>query len=843
MLLLKLAYRNLKGNLSFAIFFILNLSVGLTGYTLLDSFKGSLKGSIENRSKEMATGDLRISGRRIFSESELERAEKILSPVVAKRTHLTYMYSMASHGKNSRLVEIKATEPNYPLYGSMEVEGTKLSRLHEGAFAVIFPELQQQLDIALGDSISVGSATYEVIGTVTKDAGATWTGAAVAPRVYISKSQLSRADLIQKGSSVWNSYIFTLKDDLFLDETIESLKNELTEPGINISSHLEAGQQSGRLIGYLNDYLGLVSLAAFFLAGIGAAFLYRTYLSGKLSQAATLMSLGLRPQNAFWVAIVEILLVSSASALVSAVFSLMILPVLPALVADFLPLEVFPSLSLQPVLSTFLLATFGTLSVCFPLIKASMRVKPNILFQESRLASFTLSRSDFLWFAPGLIFFWIIASWQANSWVVGSLFFGMFIGGGILIYLAGLILLKGIEAKARNMAYPLKSTFLYMSRQKFATLTCFLALALGAMLTSLIPSLRESIYSELESPDGQKIPSLFMFDIQDDQVNSLERTLQENKTSTSLISPMVRARLTKVNGKKFEKIEKDGSYETREEERSRRFSNRGYNLTYREKLDSSETIVDGTFYTGSWSETSGKLPEISIEKRFADRLDFKLGDVLEFDVLGVPIEGKITSVRKIKWTTFQPNFFIQFQPGVLEDAPKTFVGAVNKIETIEEKNALQAAIVKTHPNVSIIDVSRIVDRLVEIIDKMSLALSMMAILCLFAGFIVLYSICRQQIKNRIWDISMMKILGSEFSTIRKIVTLEFVSIGIAAGVFGTLFSILASYILSTFVFEGVYRFSIEVPLLIILAIGLITMFVSSRTASVILKERAVSFLR
>lgn len=844
MLLLKIALRNLRGNYSFSLFFILNLSIGLIGYTLLDAFKESLSDSIESRSKEMATSDIQITGRRIFTDQEVNTANKALEPYISDKTHVTAMFSMASHSEKSRLVELKAIEENFPLYGKMTLEqDVGVDKVHTGQYALLYPELLLQLGVSIGDPVRVGATSYEVIGTIKEDAGVSRAGAAAAPRIYISKNYLENADLIQKGSSVWNSYLYKLKDDSLSETALTEVKSALKEPSIKISGHLEAGQQSGRLIGYLNDYLGLVSLAAFFLAAIGAAFLYRSYLSTKLATTATLISLGVTPVQAFFVAIIEILLISITSASIATVFSATLLPILPKLVGDFIPTAISVSIGLGSVLASFMLATVGSLAVCLPLINSSSKIKPAILFQEARHETIPITKKDLVWYIPGLVVFWLVAVWQSNSMAVGSIFFSMFVGGGVCLYFIGMLLLSLIGKIAPRFSFPVKSALIYMNRRKFASITCFLALSLGSMLITLIPSLRESIYSEIQNPDGKTVPSLFLFDIQEDQVESLASTLKDNGAESSLLSPMVRARLKKVNDEIFTKKEKSGDFESREEERSRAFSNRGYNLTYRDKLDSSETIVDGTFYSGAWSEESGKTPEISIEQRFADRLDLKLGDQLEFEVLGVAVVGQITSVRKIRWTTFQPNFFIQFQPGVLDGAPKTFVGAVNKIDDEKKKAALNASIVEKHPNISIIDVSRLVDRITEIIDRMSWALTFMAILCLFAGFIVLFSICRQQIKSRIWDISMLKVLGASFPTVQKSIVTEFLLIGLSASILGTGFSALLNFVLSTFVFEGVFSYSFLIPLFIIALVTSISVVVAKYTCAAILKSRAVKFLK
>lgn len=844
MLLFNIALKNLRGNLSFTLFFILNLSIGLAGYTLLDGFKTSFQESIESSSKEMATADINVSGRRVISNDKKQELYTALDPFSADKTHVTVMYSMASYNGKSRLVEIKAVEKNYPMYGTMTLKGQlKPETIHTGANTYLYPELIDQLGINIGDSVKLGAKSFKVIGTIDQDAGVAWAGAAVAPRVYIDRSQIDQTALIKKGSSVWTNFLFKLKDDSMSKEAIKVAESIMTDKGINVRGHLDSGERSGRLIKYLNDYLGLVTLAAFFLAAIGAAFLFRSYMNSKLGNTATLISLGLSPLSAFWVSIVEIIILSLCAAIFSSLLSAGLLPILPKILNEFFPISISLSIGMKSVIASFALALFGSLAVCIPIIFATRSIKPAILFQEARHYSLKMKLSDRLLYIPGLIIFLGISIWQANSIIVGSLFFSLFIFGAILLYVLASALLSFLEKLSERSSFSSKHAILYMSRQKFASIACFLAIALGTLLTSLIPSLRESINNEVMGGYGDEKPSLFMFDIQDEQASGLQEKFQSLKVENGLISPMVRADLVTINGEKFEKKEKEEGFETREEERSRRFSNRTMNLTYRDTLDSSETITDGSYWEKPWNEDSGELPQISVETRFADRLEIKLNDVLEFDILGVSVKGVVTSIRKIKWTSFQPNFFIQFQPGVLTYAPKTFLATIKGDISAVDKSKIQTEIVSSFPNISIIDVTRLITRIADIVTKMSWALSFMAILCLLAGFIVLYSICRQQINSRFWDITMFKVLGTDFKVIQNIFVKEFFFISLSASTLGSIVSMAVSFVLSKYIFDGVYVLNLLIPIFIVLCVTGVSTAVAYQASRSVLKIRSNEFLR
>mgnify|MGYP006982487196 FL=1 len=194
-------------------------------------------------------------------------------------------------------------------------------------------------------------------------------------------------------------------------------------------------------------------------------------------------------------------------------------------------------------------------------------------------------------------------------------------------------------------------------------------------MINLIPQIYQGLQEEVSRPDDFRIPSLFLFDIQPEQMEPLRKTLVAEKVNLNYLSPMVRARLEKVNGESFE-TNIDEVALTREQQSRQHFRRHNLNLSYRTKLSDSEQIVEGRRLAESYNWESGKPAEISLENRYAERMGFKLGDLLTFNVQEVVVEAIVINLRRVQWNSFQPNFFILFQPGVLEDAPGTFLGSI-----------------------------------------------------------------------------------------------------------------------------------------------------------------------
>ncbi len=323
------------------------------------------------------------------------------------------------------------------------------------------------------------------------------------------------------------------------------------------------------------------------------------------------------------------------------------------------------------------------------------------------------------------------------------------------------------------------------------------------MLLSVIGQLETSLRGELlESPNGK--PSLFLFDIQEEQKEGLEELSRENQYPILDFAPMIRSRILKVNGKKFERGQDTEGFTTREEERNQRFRNRGVNLSYRAETNSSETIVEGRPFRGTYEDSNKKLPEISLEKRYAERLDLEIGDTMAFDVLGIEVTGRVVNFRKVRWTSFLPNFFILFQPGAIDMAPKTYLAALGEMDLEKSANA-QDAIVEKFPNISMVNVSELIDKVMVIFKAMALALSVMAGLCLMVGFFVLFAIIQNQLKKKRFEAGIQKVFGMRSSQLMGALLREYFIMAFIACSIGLGFSLALGQTISVMFFDGVWR--------------------------------------
>lgn len=788
----------------------------MAGFLGLDAFKWGIQKTLKENSKGYLSADMSISARRLLTPDELQISSnffknKVLGQVNESR--YLEMFTMVVTQNESRLVQIKAIDSSYPFYGNLilknkgPIHNNSNKEILEESKAWVYPELLTQLNLKEGDSIQIGAKSFVISDTVVEDSTQTFRLSSIAPKIYIGINSINSINLIQKGSTLSETQLFQINSDLNLENLKEELLKLYPDPAIQVRSPVDAEEDSGRVLGYLNDYLGLVSLVGFFLSMIGSTFLVRSYLNSRVYSIAVLNALGLTFRRSLALYISQLIGLALFAALLSIFVSYLILPIIKNMIGQLAQIQFQVSLTPKSILMGFMVSILGVLFASMPYLISIPRIQTKQLLQESTQIELPLKSLDFLYFIPLLLFFYLLSLFQANSFKVGSLFFISLIGSFIILYFLSLFILNILgQWKQRSYSsFSLNQAILYIIRKKSESLPTIIALSMSALLLNLIPQLKVGLLAEMQTDKNVKIPGLFLVDIQDEQVDPIQNILKSSNIDLHHISPMVRARILSVNGVPFEKkIETQTQFKTREEEVEARFRNRGFNLSYRSQLSDSEKIIEGQMFSPQYNLSESKIPEISVEKKFAERLQFRLNDLLKFDVQGVEIEGKITSFRSVKWNSFQPNFFVLFQPGVLDEAPKTWLASIVKYGS-QKKEQVQDLIVKNFPNISIIDIEKLSLRILELINQMSWALQLMSLLSLMAGFFVIYSITREQNLNRSWDIYLYKVLGASFNKLYIQKLYESLFMGLIAAISGVALSIILAYGLSLYLFEGIFQ--------------------------------------
>lgn len=805
MMTFRRVFRSLVRRPRYSFGFLLAGVLGLTSNLYLDSLENSIRSSLNAKSRELLTGDLSISMRRLATDADRKSVQDFLAPLALEQTRSLDLYSMLATAGGSRMIQLVAIEENYPLYGKITLERggvvakstAKTSLANAGVW--IDTDVRDTLGLKIGDLIKLGERNFTVGDVILDDTSNTWRGFTLAPRVMLKNDELWKTGLIRKGSTLWDRTYSILKPEFQAKNVAKEWNAKSEDPAVRAVPHEEASEQVAKLSSRLNDYLSLVGLTTLFLALVGISFLFQTELRRRLRMIGTMRALGDSTRRMSLEISLEAAVLGLTSALIAIALVQFTLPIASRIVAGIAGVSVVPQISWLSASVTLLLGALVGYFLALPFATRVSRMKPGALFQDEANLELPWRRKDVFLFLPVVGIFFALSIFHAHSWRLGSLFFGLTSLAVLGLYGMGRFLFSRIERiQIRNLT--LRLAVRSLSRNPWSSISGFIALGIGTLLLSLIPSLQSVVESEIEKPEGSKVPSLFLFDIQEDQISDLAKIVENSGAKLDYVSPMIRARLETLKGKPVEKALDFAQRSTREQEEEERSRNRGFNLSYRATLSDSESISEGRNVLPRFDSAKNELPEVTLETKFADRLGVGVGDKIGFDVQGVSLEAKVVGLRKVRWTSFQPNFFVIFQPGILDDAPKTLLAAIPAL-TSEARKQLQGSIVSAHPNISVIQVDDMVRKMLQLFEQMGIAIQITALVSLLAGVFVFFTIARRQTELRRRSALLLKTVGASSGDILAIFLWEFGILSFSAAVLGTAFSYGISKLISWIVFD------------------------------------------
>lgn len=763
--MLKRILQNFRMSKSYNFFFILCFSLGIIGLILVESFKSGVEDKVSRNAKNFIASDLSISARRQFNDEEKKIIRDIAEKENLEISAWLETYSLITLNDRSKLADLNFVDSGFPFYGGVTFEGEHTSAREDWDSLIQSDEMWMSRDLAwelnakIGDKIKVGESYFVFSKVFTRDQFSSFRGFNLAPKVFLSKKKVGETKLMGFGSTGSDAFLFKFSKKLSdLEEKAlkEKLKKSLPDPAIRVRGPKESSEQVGRSLNYLADYLGLITLLTYILSLIGLYYFTHHFLSKSLRTIAIYKALGSEPKKIFLINTIHLISLCLVSLLVSTLLMTIGLPILEKFLSEKVGETILLRMDLLVLAKVTLFSVVGCLLALLPIIFGAVKIPVSTVLQDLPQE---LKRISLFYYVPLVLYVILLSVIISHSVKIGFIF----VGAIFLLILLGFIFFKltcvVLEKSISNFSFSIKHGILALTRYFNSSFTIFMSLILGASLIVLIMQLEKSLRNEFTSNDVSKRPDLFIFDLQDDQGESFKKILLEKNINMTMFSPMIRARLLSINQEKIvaKKSSEEEGFETREEQNQERFRTRGVNLSYREKLSWSESLVKGKFFTGRCD--GDKIPcEISLEESYARRMNVALGDVLTFDVSGVEISGKVTSLRKVKWTSFEPNFFILFQPGLLEDAPKTFLGSF-KVKNIDERKEIFNMVAAKFPNASLLEVSEVIRKITEIFELMAFAIKMISYLSLFVALVVVWSVSFNHLELKRKEMALFYLMG------------------------------------------------------------------------------------
>jgi putative ABC transport system permease protein len=783
---LRLAWRETRGAWRHFGYFFACITLGVSALVGVGSFADSLERTVAGSAKSLMGGDVEVR-----SSQPLAGSAPALAGDGVAVTRVRELVAMAQAGRSdSQIVELKAVEPGYPFYGALVTEPARpLGTLIGGGRALVHESFLHRLGLRVGDRFRVGDAELTVAGVVLKEPDRAVGVFSLGPRVLIAAEDLDRTGLVRPGSRVRYRTLFRLPPDrdalAFRDRLAAAL------PAVQrVATYAQAQPGLRRFWDQLTMYLGLTGLVALMVGGIGVAVSVNAFVRRKLASIAILKALGAgwRPLLAAY--LLQAGLLGLGGSALGALLGSAVQPLLAPALVRLLPIDLTLTFSLRAVLSGLAMGVGVTLlHALWPLL--AIRHVPAALILRMDIEPRLRGRRPWAAAIPIAGGLAALALWQAGSWRIGALFAGG-LAAALLLLALGARLVIGLARRVRWRAPAWRHGAANLHRPGSHAGPVLVSLGLAVMLVVSIVLLDRSLRAQLLERAPGSAPAFFFIDIQTDQAGPFARlATAEGATAPAELTPVVRSRLAAVNGAPLTAAERsrrdDAWYLTRE-----------YVLTWAAQAPGHNTVVAGRWWTPA---EAAREPLISVEEEIARQLGVGLGGTLTFDIQGVPVTARVTSLRHVDWRSLGSNFFVIFSPGALDGAPSTFIATVRVPPDREQR--LQSAVVAAFPNVTAIPIREVLERVEAVLDQIALAVRLVAAFSVGAGLIVMagaLAITRQQ---RLYQSVILKALGATRGFVSRVFAVEYALLGAAAGVAGTALAALLAW--------AVLRFALDVP--------------------------------
>ncbi|MFY0651016.1 MAG: FtsX-like permease family protein [Cyclobacteriaceae bacterium] len=832
-----MAWRDSRRSRGKLMLFTTSIAIGIAALVAINSFKENLEFEIGRQAKTLLGADLLVSSKKEFTPEQLSMLDSIGEEYSRECYFASMIYFPRTMG--TRLVQVRALSGPYPYYGSIETEPTWAGGdFQNGQYALVDEKLMLQYDVDIGDDIKIGNLLFKITGKLQKVPGQTGVTSSISPVVYIPYYYLQQTGLIKKGSRITYSHYYQFSDNDELTNVIANYEERLKKESLRFDTVEERKEDTSSAFKNMAIFLNMSAFIALLLGSIGVAGAVHIYLKGKVESVAILRCLGLKGPQAFYIYLYQILIMGALGSTIGVVMGSSLQFLLPSLLQDIIPITIEPQIYWYVIAEGLLLGLFiAVLFALLPLISLhgvspllSIRLAYNDTIKPKA------SKSHYIVYSLIVLFIYGFSYFQIGS-PLNALFF-------CLGLLATFVLLWSIS---KGLIHLTKKAFnkewSYVTRQGIANLyrpnnqSVLLVITIGlcTVLLSTLFFMRYLIIDQISIIGRGKRPNMVLFDIQSSQKEELKQLTVDYELPIVQEVPIVTMRLKELNGIDKIKADKDTTIK-----HPSWMYNREYRVTFRDSLIDSESISSGK-WVGKIDQPGDSI-FISVAKGFAENLKLNLGDEILFNVQGALIKTYVGSFRDVDWRRVQTNFLVVFPSGVLEDAPQFHV-LITKVDKSDVSARYQQAVVRSFPNVSIIDLELILKTVDDVLGKISFVINFMAAFSIITGMIVLAGSIILNKSQRIQESVLLRTLGAVRKQIFSITTIEYFVLGTLAGITGLVIAHAFGWGIAKFMFESEYTVHYLSSLGILLIVSSATVLLGWSNIRPILKSSPLEILR
>lgn len=782
---------------------VFSLVLAVTAISAIGFFTQRVETALNQQGGLLLGGDIAVISDHAIPDTFLQRAKQ-QSMAIAK----TYEFaSMVIFGEANQLSEIKAVEQNFPLRGDLTIGkntadiGQLIKAAPKLGEAWVEPRLANLLNIKVGDIVEVGERKLLVSAILLREPSRGGDMFGFAPRLMMNAADLPSTKLIQYGSRVKyqlllssnpqniNQYFTQVKPTLSRGEKIQDVRNARPE----IKSALDKAQQ----------FLGLSAMVSVILAMVAMLLSSLPYIKQSLDTFALMRCFGASKRTVLQVLTIQTILIAFFSALLGVALGFVAQLGLGKL-AGSLFLETLPTASSLPIFIGIATSVAMMFAVVVPHAWQMRNLTAMNILRRETLAQPISAQAKFL---PAALVMCTMIFWQAGdiklagSTILALVMLAAAIIGFSYVFVTLANRLFMITPKSQVLN-DMKLGMLGLKRRFGLSTVQMIGFSMGLMVLMLLALIRNDLIRNWQASLPIDAPNRFVINIQPTQIESVKQFFEQQNIKNGTVFPMIRARLISKNGN-------DISATQWENERAKHLAEREFNLSWATKMQSDNKLLSGRWWT---SKDYGK-PYLSLEQDLAKTLGIQLGDKLLFDVAGAPLTLTVTNLRKVEWDTMRANFFTVTPPGVLDNYPTNYISSFHlPIGSEAPMNQL----VRSNPNLTVIDVAALMQQVRGIMEKMSSTIEYTFAFSLVAGLAVLYAALIATRDERVAEATLMRVFGASRRQVGIAYVAEFACIGLVSALIATIAANLLSYYISAQLLNVPFQFNATLALSITL---------------------------
>ncbi|WP_278390145.1 ABC transporter permease [Stutzerimonas kunmingensis] len=783
--LFTLAYRQLlrdarAGELR-VLFFALVIAVAAS--TAIGYFGARLNGAMLLRASEFLGADLVLSGSAPAAPAQIEAG----TAQALAHAQVVEFSSVIATDEDLQLASVKAASNGYPLRGTLRSAAQPYQTEQPGGApapgeAWAEARLFAALDLEIGDSIEVGNKPLRLTRVLTYEPDRVGDFYSLTPRVLMHLDDLAATGVVQPGSRVRYRELWR-GESAALAAYQQSLQSDL-QAHQRIETANDSNRQIGGALGRAERYLNLASLAAILLAGVAVALSAARFAARRFDASALLRCLGLSRYDALLLYALQLGMLGLLASIAGALLGWAAQHGLFFLLRDLLAQEIPPG-GIWPAAAGIATGLVALAGFALPPLAGLGRVPPLRVLRRDMLPV-----PPSAWLVYGTAIFALgLIMWRLSLDLKITL---ALLGGGLLAtLLLGGLLLMGLKAMRRLLAGASLSWRLGLGqllRHPLAAAGQALAFGLILLAMALIALLRGELLDTWQDQLPDNAPNHFVLNVLPAEKDAFAERIAAISDHAAPLYPVVPGRLIAINGEPVRQL-------VSKESQGERAIRRDLSLTWAAELPKDNHIVAGNWW-GDHGDAD--IPGVSVEAELAQSLQLKVGDRLSFTIGGLTREASVTSLREVNWDSFQPNFYMIFEPDTLQGMPATYMTSFH-LPPGKERELVELA--RAFPSVTLLQVEALLAQLRSILAQVSLAVEYVLLFVLAAGLAVLFAGLQATLDVRIRQGALLRALGAERGLLLRARRAEFGLLGAASGLLAALGCELVSALLYHYAFD------------------------------------------